>query len=357
MDDRTIQFRVGVMVVATIIIAAILVLLFGEIPVRIQSQYTVYIHFPDASGVSRDTPIRLSGILIGRVRDVAFAEDEGVIVTAGIYSNIRLRHNQVCRITGSLLGGDSQVQFVRSRDPSLPDTYIQDGELIAGVVASDPLSVISNLEGELSTAIRSIGSTSSEIGELAGQITGFVENNGDQFNRIILQAERSLAGFESAVRHADEIIGDPMVKEDLRRAVSSLPELFDDTRAVVERMQGTLDSVDRNLANIEGVTRPLGERGEEMVMRIDSITGRLDELTFEFTQFARALNNPEGSLGQLLNNPEVYQNINSAAENIERLTRELRPIVHDARVFSDKIARHPETIGVGGALRRSSGLK
>ena len=34
-----------------------------------------------------------------------------------------------------------------------------------------------------------------------------------------------------------------------------------------------------------------------------------------------------------------------------------KPIVRDMRIFSDKVARHPELIGVGGALKGSSGLK
>ena len=65
----------------------------------------------------------------------------------------------------------------------------------------------------------------------------------------------------------------------------------------------------------------------------------------------------QGSLGQLLNNPELYQHLNRAAKNIDELTRQLKPILDDARVFSDKIARHPETLGVRGAIQRSPGIK
>jgi hypothetical protein len=42
---------------------------------------------------------------------------------------------------------------------------------------------------------------------------------------------------------------------------------------------------------------------------------------------------------------------------VNRLTKELRPIVDDVRVFTDKIARHPEQLGVRGALDRRPGLK
>ena len=35
----------------------------------------------------------------------------------------------------------------------------------------------------------------------------------------------------------------------------------------------------------------------------------------------------------------------------------LPPIVNDARVFTDKIARHPEVLGVRGAIKKSPGIK
>jgi phospholipid/cholesterol/gamma-HCH transport system substrate-binding protein len=35
----------------------------------------------------------------------------------------------------------------------------------------------------------------------------------------------------------------------------------------------------------------------------------------------------------------------------------MKPIIHDARVFSDKIARHPELLGVRGAIQRNAGTK
>ena len=46
-----------------------------------------------------------------------------------------------------------------------------------------------------------------------------------------------------------------------------------------------------------------------------------------------------------------------AAQNVSKLTKDLRPIVDDVRVFTDKIARHPEQLGVRGALDRRPGLK
>jgi phospholipid/cholesterol/gamma-HCH transport system substrate-binding protein len=65
----------------------------------------------------------------------------------------------------------------------------------------------------------------------------------------------------------------------------------------------------------------------------------------------------EGSLQKLVADPELYRNLNQSAASLAVVLKNMEPIVHDMRIFSDKIARHPELIGVGGALNPSSGLK
>jgi phospholipid/cholesterol/gamma-HCH transport system substrate-binding protein len=61
-------------------------------------------------------------------------------------------------------------------------------------------------------------------------------------------------------------------------------------------------------------------------------------------------------LGQLIHNPELYQNLNRTIRNVEYLTRKLEPIIDDARVFSDKVSRNPGII-VRDAVRPGPGLK
>jgi len=73
--------------------------------------------------------------------------------------------------------------------------------------------------------------------------------------------------------------------------------------------------------------------------------------------FSKALNQSDGTLGKLVRDPKVYDDLAQASANVNRLTRELRPIVDDVRVFTDKIARHPEQLGVRGAIDRRPGVK
>ena len=90
---------------------------------------------------------------------------------------------------------------------------------------------------------------------------------------------------------------------------------------------------------------------------IDGSIQRLDELMIQLVQFGESINNQEGSLGQFLNNPDLYQRLNRAAANIEDVSSRLRPIVEDARIFTDKIARDPGRLTSGILSSRQSGIK
>ena len=112
MDDRIVKFRVGVMVVATMFLTGIMVLLFGDVQSYFRG-YTIYIHFAEAPGVTDGTPIRKSGIRIGRVTKVNFAPQGGVIVEATIDRDVELyarRNSAGHRIAAGRRRGDSVRQ-------------------------------------------------------------------------------------------------------------------------------------------------------------------------------------------------------------------------------------------------------
>ena len=356
MDERVVQFRVGVMVLASFLIAGILVVLFGSLPNVTSPTTIVYITFQQALGVSRETPVRKSGILIGRVSDVELIDSGGVLVTADITAPDKVYSNDICQVSNALLGGDAVIQIVGSSD-KLPRTPIENGSSLVGISTPDPLQAFGNLEGTLATAVSSVSTTSDEIGRLARRVSDLLENNDDQIARVARKAEETIDRIRAVAENTNEVIGDRDVQEKLRQAMNDLPDVIRDTREAVNGFKVTLQSADRNLQNIEGLTRPLGQRGPQLVETIDITMLKLDRVLTELDQFTTNLNNPNGSLGQLLSDPTLYQRVSSTVANVENLSRQLQPVVRDAREFSNKIARHPELLGVSGALKRSTGAK
>jgi ABC-type transporter Mla subunit MlaD len=449
MNERVVQFRVGVMVLATLIITGILVLLFGELPKFVRGTYTIYVRFPEAPGVARETPVRRSGILIGRVsEDPDFDENDNVIVTLEIDGDRVIRESDEIRITTSLLG-DSEIEVIRRQafegtveqnaarpeipdeqpieapaesdsapsedttendnsqaaasrrsvfllavlqpkapdqqkirdakprvqapskeiregkpkvaDPPPPrrqvsDAQVPEGAILEGRVSSLGLESFTDLKDDFAATARSLDRAGEEVGRLASRMNEMFDRNEEQFERIINTTEQAMTSFDRAMTNINDVVGDQEVRNDLKRAFRDLPGLLDDTRGAVVGIEQAMRLVDSNLRNLEGLTKPLGDRGEAIVGNIDSSIAQLNSLLAQVEQFSRSLNSREGTLGQLINNPDVYLELNQAAQNINEITQRLKPIVEDARIFSDKIARHPGVI-IRDAIKPGSGTK
>jgi phospholipid/cholesterol/gamma-HCH transport system substrate-binding protein len=332
MNDRVVEFRVGVMVLATAIIAGILVVLFGDLPSLVQATYPLKMTFEDARGIATGTPVRKNGILVGRVASVTLEAAGGANVVA------------------------AEIQLVpgTTRPPRQP---VAADEVLVGAASRDPFEVFATLEPKMGRALDSLTEASAAVTKLSANVDKMLLGDDDRFEKLVRKTEAALDAFSVAMTNINDVMGDPQARAKIKETLDGLPNVIADLRTTVKGIGTTIDTADRNLRNLEGLTRPLGERGEGMVASIDKTIGRLDEVISQAVAFTRALNESQGTLGKLVRDPQVYDDLAQAADNVNRLTRELRPIVNDVRVFTDKIARHPEQLGVKGALDRRPGLK
>ena len=355
MNDRVMQFRVGVMVLATAIIAGILVVLFGDLPSLVQATYPLKMDFADARGVSQGTPVRKNGILVGRVATVTLNERGGVTVVADIDSYVPIYKDEQPRIAGTLLG-DAEISLVPGRIVP-PRQRLAKEEVLTGAVSRDPFEVFATLEPKFGATLDSLAEASASVTKLSTNLDRMFLGEDDKFENMVRKTEAALDNFSVAMNNINDVMGDPKAREKMKAAIEALPEVLADLRTTVQGIGTTVDTADRNLRNLEGLTKPLGDRGGEMVAQIDRTIGRLDETLRQAALFTKALNESQGTLGKLVRDPQVYNDLAQAAQNVSKLTKDLRPIVDDVRVFTDKIARHPEQLGVRGALDRRAGLK
>ncbi len=366
MDDRILQFRVGVVVVAAMIITGILIMLF-EAPSLSPAHYRVSTRVPEAPGVTVNTPVRKSGILVGRVTDVALEDDGSVLVTVDINSKYRLRDDEVFRIGTESLLGDAVVDVVPG-DAKVDGAEVANGAMIQGRVQGNPLQAIDvllDIKDDVEGAVGSIKVAADEVGGLAKNFNAAFTRNEGSLESLFGQTEASLAQFETTMANIDSVIGDPELQANFKQAMANIPQITSDLQETLAKAQEIMGSIDRvalkaetNLDNISQVTGPLAERGPELASNLDESIAGLNNLLTELNTFTQSLNNSEGSVQKIINDTELYDRLNRASTNVEDLTVRLRPIVDDIRVFTSKIARDPGRLGVSGALdRRPTGLR
>ena len=301
MNDRVMQFRVGVMVLATAIIAGILVVLFGDLPSLVQATYPLKMDFTDARGVSQGTPVRKNGILVGRVATVTLNERGGVTVVADIDSYVPIYKDEQPRIAGTLLG-DAEISLVPGRIVP-PRQRLAREEVLSGAVSRDPFEVFATLEPKFGATLDSLAQASESVTKLSTNLDRMFLGEDDKFEKMVRKTEAALDNFSIAMNNINDVMGDPKSREKMKAAIDALPQVLADLRTTVRGIGTTVDTADRNLRNLEGLTKPLGDRGEQMVAQVDRTIARLDETLQQAALFTKALNESQGTLGKLVRDP------------------------------------------------------
>ncbi|WP_206678556.1 MlaD family protein [Alienimonas chondri] len=354
------QFRVGLMAIVAFCLAAVMAVKFGDLASLLKERYPLAVHFDHAPGVFTGTPVSKNGIIIGEVAAVRFDQERGgVLVAVSIEPQYRLRSDAVPHLSRGLLG-DSSIEFV----PGTESSFHQPGARLEGVSPVDPMKLVTDLGGRLDRTLVGFDNAATQWAQVGDNVNGVLGDNRGELNAAIANASvaleetaKSMQALRQTADSAAKLVGDPNIQRDLSRTMAALPSLVEETRDTITATRSAVVRADATLANVEGFTRPLATKGTSVATRMDATLANFEQVSADLADLTTLLKKKDGSLGQLAADPSLYRNLDASAENLNLLLTNLGPVMRDLRVFSDKIARNPELIGVRGAIVGSDGQK
>jgi phospholipid/cholesterol/gamma-HCH transport system substrate-binding protein len=210
----------------------------------------------------------------------------------------------------------------------------------------------------------------------------------DDVRKIIKDNEADLGGTLKAVRKTAEGASDLLTEEnrkaiaaiikniqtssdELNRSLKVATLFLDSGEKTLKEVNARMPQVERTLAaaenamkgaegaikNIETATKPLAENADQIVKNVNVTADQLAKTLAEVRETLRVLNRADGTLQKVLNDPMLYNQLNDSAVSLTRTLMRAEKIAADLQVFADKIARRPESLGIGGAIRPNAGLK
>src|SRR5215207_4629301 len=118
-------------IVGAIVVIAILVFIFGTMWLSgrsVSADNVARVQFANVSGLKRASPVRVSGVSIGRVERIEFEDVGKVLVTMSLPEKIRPRVDAEAKIVSVTLVGDYAVDF----DPGQAAELLPPGKVILG---------------------------------------------------------------------------------------------------------------------------------------------------------------------------------------------------------------------------------
>lgn len=136
----------------------------------------------------------------------------------------------------------------------------------------------------------------------------------------------------------------------------NLDAILEDSRPLPKHMNDTLTRMDEAMNDLRKTFAPYTARSESTSRNLDESAAKLNRMLTDLQGLSRVLDQ-DGTIQRLLKDPSLYNNLNDAACLVLRSMPRLDRILKDIETFADKLARHPELLGVRGAVRPSEGLK
>ncbi len=285
------DLRVREVTVGSIVLAAILVFIFGTMWLsgrRVSSGNTVRIQFANVSGLKRASPVRVSGVNVGKVESIEFVDVGKVLVVASLPPKIRPRTDASAQIVSVTLVGDYAVDFDPGSGQALPE-----GRVIAG---TQDLGLSGRAEG-LADRADSV---------LLGAQTIVNQRTADQLYATLEALQATLKATQKTMA----VLSDPK-----SGPTAELTQTMVAFRSLTTRLDSTL-------AN-PALARTLG--------RADTLTGNLATMTAQLTTTSARLDTVlsgvsggRGTIGKFATDSGFYTDIRELSQSMKRLIDELQ---------------------------------
>lgn len=399
MSTRGHQLRMGVFVLLAFALLAGLVLLFGSLPDAWSGKPAYTFRFEDAPGVAPGTPVRKSGVKIGEVRSVDLDYATGaVLVGVRLDAKYRPRAGELPTVSRGLLTADTNIDLISADWARLGD-FVPPGSEIAGAPAAGNLmtaaqDIIPDVQKSLEQIRRSmqkledltpkVGTTLDEFTELAkagraavpqftetakaiqqtaGDASALLKNGNvwidetkPKLNRALDNAASTLDAFGQLFNEENRKNTTELLKN-LNDATKNLDRVARASEDFLKQTQKTLENADRSLDELRKSSKPLGDKLGLFLDDADVASKQLALALVEVREMARQFTKADGTVSRFLNDPTLYNSMNQASVEFAKAMPRIDRILKDLEVFADKIARHPERLGVNGVIRPDSGIK
>jgi phospholipid/cholesterol/gamma-HCH transport system substrate-binding protein len=330
------RFRVtGLVMVASLLAFIQVYLLVGGGEDFFARRTTLTTYMPDATGITIDSEVRLSGIRIGKVKSAQLHGDLNPRRAVRVEMRVLTRYlkgipeDSQTDVTADTLVGDQFIDIAEGKSP-LP--IKEDGELQSEPVkqASDRADLIRTLQNNLSQVDQILADMSSPNTKMGSFVIG--EKEYDTLLSRIQGFDRNLHTFLTPQSnlgkafYSDEMynrIHDNVTRVDkmlisIQNGEGRAGQLFVSDRQYADFLRQVTD-LRASLAEVNSGKGAFGKllHEDESYLKVARMLKDIDGLISSF-------NAGQGAGGRLLTNAQLYESLNGSLHSMEVLLRDLR---------------------------------
>ncbi|HVI49212.1 MAG TPA: MlaD family protein [Chitinophaga sp.] len=265
---------------------------------------TIYAVYKQVNGLQPSNAVQVNGLVVGTVSklDVMNNDPSRILVSITLTKDLDIPRNSIARITSDLLGVKTvQVDLGNAKE------YLQNNDTIyAGVDGS----FTDALKQQLNPLVTKLQGTLSHIDTVLLTVTAILDTT-------------AKGNLQDAIRHLS------VTMNNLSHTTASLNGMLDPNKGNVQATFNNLASITGNLkdnnAKISGILDNAKKTTDALANgNIEKTLLQLQQTVNSLNATMAKLNSTDGTVGLMLNDKKVYNNLQYSLGNLNKLLEDLR---------------------------------
>ena len=257
-----------------------------------------YAKYDNIGGLQVGSSVSLNGYKVGSVSEISLLRKNNLLVTLNIEQDFDIPKNTICKIVNKDLMGAKSIDLI------LGD---------ANKLAIEGDTLFSKIEGSLQDEVNA------------------------QILPLKLKTEELIGSIDSVMTIITAVLNKD-TRKNLRNSLASLNETFGIMTQTMTKIDSIVikndDRLTRIIINLESITKNLEEGNEHKnsVGKFASISNSLNSVDIEasiknINDITSKINNGDGSLTLLLENDEIYFNLEKSTKELAELIEDIKKII------------------------------
>ena len=303
------EVKVGITVFLAFIVAIIGFRFMRDVPIFRQSM-EISTTFDRADGISSGSLVYIKGVRVGSVNRIQLTRENNVRVNMRIDTEVPIPDNSTARLTSlGIVEGKSIVI-----DLGTSGRYLVSGDQINGLYEETMMEVLGQKGEELGD---DVSNAIYELNQFLRQLNATLDDD----TRTTL--DQTLRSTQEVTGSIAEILQGK--KDEIDQAIASGSHMISQLDTLVTDNRPRVDSLMSSI--------------EENVSELAKVRVELETATANLNNILEKIDHGEGTLGKLVNDPSIY-------ENLDSLTIELNNLVKGINENPGRYLRHMSIIDI-----------
>lgn len=258
-----------------------------------------YTEYDNVDGLTTSKPVLVNGYQIGRVSKMYLLSNGKIRTEFKIKSDYEIPSNTIARIVSESILGSKVIVF----DLGNSKTYANNGDPLQSDVQANLMEKVEPLQNKVEHLVVKLDSVLSAVN------TALDDEFQRDFKSSLRSISVSLSNMEKITIDVENLMGSERAR---------LAKIMQNLESITTNFKNNQSNINAILANLDNLTEDLSKA--EIRETIDNASKAMQDVQ----AITDKINRGDGSIGLLINDDKLYNNLNNASDNLNQLIYDVK---------------------------------